>query len=318
VPYDAIAVYIVEGESLIPYYVNGENYKLFSALRIPIGEGLSGWVAENRKPILNGNPSVEPGYLHDPSKFSTLRAALGVPLETATGIIGVVALYSSEKDAFSRDHLRVLLAINSKFSLAVENALRYQQARIEATTDSLTLLPNASCLFMHLEAELAYAARESWKVAVLVCDLDGFKQVNDRFGHLVGNRVLQAVSGHLRDECRGGEYVARMGGDEFVVTIPNASQHRVEAKILHLTKMVTQVGVEICGEEGALGVSIGAAFYPDDGADTETLLSESDRRMYSQKGQHKRDSGPVPMGLELSRLDESLTNSESAVRTPLT
>jgi diguanylate cyclase (GGDEF)-like protein/putative nucleotidyltransferase with HDIG domain len=316
VPYDAIAVYVLEGNTLIPYYVNGENYKLFSTLRIPLGEGLSGWVAENRKPILNGNPSVEPGYLHDSSKFSTLRAALGVPLETATGVIGVVALYSAEKDTFSRDHLRVLLAINSKVSLAIENALRYQQARIEATTDSLTLLPNASSLFIHLEAEIAYAARENSKVAVLVCDLDGFKQVNDRFGHLVGNRVLQAVSRQLRDECQGGEYVARMGGDEFVVAIPNAGPQRVEAKIQRLASIVSHVGVEICGEEGVLGISIGAAFYPDDGADTETLLGESDRRMYAQKAFHKQRPQPVPMSLELARLDQSLNDSNNSVGRP--
>ncbi|MBS1875886.1 MAG: diguanylate cyclase [Acidobacteria bacterium] len=312
-PYDAIAIYILENDLLIPHYVNGENQKLFSALKIPLGEGLSGWVAENRKPILNGNPSVEPGYLHDSTKFSTLRSALGVPLETASGVIGVVGLYKAEKDAFSRDHLRVLLAINSKVSLAIENALRYQQAKIEATTDALTLLPNASSLFMHLEAELSFAAREQTRVAVLVCDLDGFKQVNDRFGHLVGNRVLQVVSRHLREDCHGGEYAARMGGDEFVVTIPNADEKRVQSKINRLAQMVRQVGEEICNEP-VLGVSIGAAFYPDHGSDTETLLGESDRRMYSQKAQHKREAGAPPLGSELARLGQSLEASETATK----
>lgn len=308
VPYDAIAIYILEHDHLVPYYVNGENQKLFSTLRIPLGEGLSGWVAENRKPILNGNPSVEPGYLHDPSKFSTLRSALGVPLETGSGVIGVVGLYKGEKDAFSRDHLRVLLAINSKVSLAIENALRYQQAKIEATTDALTMLPNASSLFMHLEAELGFAAREQTKVAVLVCDLDGFKQVNDRFGHLVGNRVLQAVSRHLREDCRGGEYAARMGGDEFVITMPNADDKAVQSKIQTLADAVHQIGLEICNEP-VLGVSVGAAFYPDHGSDTETLLGESDKRMYSQKAQHKRK--PAQMGDQLARLGQSLAASDT-------
>ncbi len=306
VPYDAISVYILEGQTLVPYYVNGENSRLFSTLRIPLGEGLSGWVAENAKPILNGNPSVEPGYLHDETKFSTLRSAIGVPLETTAGVIGVVALYAAEKDAFSRDHLRVLLAINSKVSLAIENALRYQQARIEANTDSLTALPNASSLFMHLEAELAEANRESSKVAVLVCDLDGFKQVNDRLGHLVGNRVLQSVSRQLREDCTAGEYVARMGGDEFVLTLSNATSHRVAERIERLNCIVAQVGQEV-GSQTELGVSIGAAFYPDDGVDTETLLSTADRRMYTAKAQHKRDAGMLPLALELARLEESVS-----------
>src|SRR5579863_7779450 len=74
VPYDAIAIYLQRGTELIPEYVNGDNFRLFSSLRIPVGQGLSGWVAQNKKPIVNGNPSVEPGYLNDPSKFSTLRS----------------------------------------------------------------------------------------------------------------------------------------------------------------------------------------------------------------------------------------------------
>ena len=73
VPYDAIAIYIRRGDESIPEYVNGDNYRLFASLRIPVGHGLSGWVAQNKKPIVNGNPSVEPGYLNDPDKFSTLR-----------------------------------------------------------------------------------------------------------------------------------------------------------------------------------------------------------------------------------------------------
>ena len=77
VPYDAIAIYILRDDVLVPEYVNGDNYRLFSSLRIPVGDGLSGWVAQNKKPIVNGNPSVEPGYLNDPGKFSTLAFSPG-------------------------------------------------------------------------------------------------------------------------------------------------------------------------------------------------------------------------------------------------
>ncbi|MBZ5585273.1 MAG: HD domain-containing protein, partial [Acidobacteriia bacterium] len=153
IPYDAMAVYVRKSHHLAPAYVNGENFRLFASLEIPIGQGLSGWVAETGKPIINGNPSVEPGYLDDPSKFSTLRSALAVPLESAMGIAGVIALYHADRAAFNNDHLRVLLAINPKISLAVENALKYEQAAISATTDGLTSLPNARSLFLHLDAD---------------------------------------------------------------------------------------------------------------------------------------------------------------------
>ena len=84
--------------------MSGDNHRLFSSLRIPLGSGLSGWVAQNRKPIINGNPSVEPGYLNDPTKFSTLRSALAIPLEGLAGVVGVLALYHAETDAFTSDH----------------------------------------------------------------------------------------------------------------------------------------------------------------------------------------------------------------------
>ena len=91
--------------------MSGENFRLFSSLEIPLGQGLSGWVAENRKPIINGNPSVEPGYLNDETKFTTMRSALAVPLIGLNGTISVLTLYHTERDAFTKDHLRILLAI---------------------------------------------------------------------------------------------------------------------------------------------------------------------------------------------------------------
>ncbi len=119
VPYDVMAVYVRREQRLIPEGLDGEAYRLFASLEIPLGMGLSGWVAENGKPIINGNPSVEPGYLNDPTKFSTLRSALAVPLEVQRGIIGVLSVYRREKDAFAPEHLKMLNA----FALTLARAL---------------------------------------------------------------------------------------------------------------------------------------------------------------------------------------------------
>jgi diguanylate cyclase (GGDEF)-like protein/putative nucleotidyltransferase with HDIG domain len=286
IPYDAIAVYVLRDGCLLPEYVNGENFRLFSSLQIPVGQGLSGWVAETGKPIVNGNPSVEPGYLNDPSKFSNLRSALAVPLENAVGVIGVLALYHLGRDAFTKDHLRVLLAINPKVSLTIENALKFQQAAISATTDALTSLPNARSLFLHLDAELSRARRSGEAVAVLMCDLDGFKQVNDRFGHLEGNRVLKLVAAGLRECCREYDYVARMGGDEFVLVLSGLHSPDLPDKVKALERVVVEAGFAVCGER-LLNISVGAAFCPENGSDAEGLLAEADRRMYLTKQLHK-------------------------------
>src|SRR5271170_4169355 len=282
VPYDAIAIYIRRGDELIPEYVNGDNYRLFASLRIPVGHGLSGWVAQNKKPIVNGNPSVEPGYLNDPDKFSTLRSALALPLEGVAGVIGVLALYRAEKDAFTSDHLRILLAVSGKMALSIENALKYQQAESSATTDYLTGLPNARSLFLQLDRDLARCKRDNSLLTVMVCDMDGFKQINDRFGHLEGNRVLRLFAQALKDTCREYDYVARMGGDEFVVIAVGLSADAAGKKAEQMRALARQAGNEVCGED-ILSLSVGRALFPEDGNDAEQLLAEADRRMYLEK-----------------------------------
>jgi diguanylate cyclase (GGDEF)-like protein/putative nucleotidyltransferase with HDIG domain len=285
VPYDSMAVYLKQDNLLTPEFVSGDNFRLFSSLRIPLGEGLSGWVAQNSKPILNGNPSVEPGYLNDPTKYSTLRSALAVPLAGVSGVVAVLALYRTQQDAFSKDHLRILLAISSKLGFTIENALKYRLAEDSATTDYLTELPNARSLFLHLDREIARCKRSNLPLAVFVSDLNGFKQVNDRFGHFQGNKLLQAFAGALKDSCREYDYAARMGGDEFVVIAPGLDQVAAKEMAQRLETIIAKVGKEVCGED-LVSVSIGQAFYPVDGNNAEHLLAEADRRMYAVKNSY--------------------------------
>lgn len=288
VPSDSVAIYVCRGDNLVPQYVSGDNFRLFSALQIPMGQGLSGWVAQNCKPIINGNPSVEPGYLNDESKFSILRSALAVPLQGASGVVGVLALYKAEPDAFTNDHLRVLLAIASKVGICIENALKYQQAESSATTDYLTGLPNARSLFLHLDRELARCTRDQTPLAVMVCDLDGFKQINDRFGHLKGNKVLRMFAEFMKSICREYDYVARMGGDEFVIVAPGLTAQAAEEKSARLLSLAREAGRQVCGHD-FLSVSLGCAFHSESHADAEHLLAEADRRMYIVKqAQHER------------------------------
>src|SRR5207302_7984121 len=141
-PYNTIAVLRLKDGRLLPELVSGDNFRQLSSLNIGLGEGLCGWVAEKRKPIVNGNPEAEAGYVSDPAKFTTLRSILAVQLEGLNGKVGVLAMYGADRDAFSADHLRILHAASSKVPLSVENALKYQQADDSATTNHLTSHPN--------------------------------------------------------------------------------------------------------------------------------------------------------------------------------
>jgi len=285
VPYDSIVAFLRKGDMLLPEFVAGDHFRQLASLEIPIGTGLCGWVAQNVRPIINGNPAVEKGFVHDPKNPSEPRSALVVPLEGVTGLVGVLALYQTAVDAFSSDHLRILQVISSRVALFVENALKYREAESSATIDYLTGIANARALSLHLEQELARCRREGSSLAVMVCDLDGFKQINDRFGHLAGDKVLKQFAMSLTSMCREYDYVARMGGDEFVIVSPNMTPAAVGDRSGAFSDLAQRAGRDMCGAT-FLSLSLGAAFYPHDGIDAEQLLAEADRAMYAAKRRH--------------------------------
>ncbi len=134
IPHHALAVYLLNHEELIPEFVNGQNYESFSSLRIPLGTGLAGWVAQTGKPVLNGNPSVEPGY-DERGRFSVLRSALAVPIPGSSSTQGVVALYCAASGAFIRDQVEILEAVISQLAPVIERALQ-QRGGTRASSSS--------------------------------------------------------------------------------------------------------------------------------------------------------------------------------------
>ena len=185
IPFESCALYLKVGDTLSLRYVDGENAKAFTSDPVPMGEGISGWVAQSGKPILNGNAGVECSYKSKFGCSGELRAALSIPLLTLEkDVFGVLTLYAMNADSFERDHLRILLAMSSKLSLSLQNSLHYRRAESNAETDYLTGLPNARRLFLQLETELSTCRDAGSGVAVVVCDLNRFKDVNDQCGHL--------------------------------------------------------------------------------------------------------------------------------------
>jgi diguanylate cyclase (GGDEF)-like protein len=133
-----------------------------------------------------------------------------------------------------------------------------------------------------LEQELARCHREHSTIAIMVCDLNGFKKVNDGYGHLAGDNVLKVFADSLRKVCRPYDYMARMGGDEFVIVAPNMSPESVTERTILLSALAEEAGRQVCGND-ILSLSMGAAFYPRHGVDAEQLLAEADRKMYAAK-----------------------------------
>jgi putative nucleotidyltransferase with HDIG domain len=141
VPFDCIAIYLKSGESLLPHFLDCPSGQALSMQGIPIGAGLSGWVAENARSIVNGNPTVEPNYLPDSSVLTAASSALSIPLIDKNGaVFGVLTLYAAAGAAFSKDHLTILQAIEPEFSSALQDALRFKDADTDAKTPALESL----------------------------------------------------------------------------------------------------------------------------------------------------------------------------------
>jgi diguanylate cyclase (GGDEF)-like protein/putative nucleotidyltransferase with HDIG domain len=300
VPFDAFAIYLKNQDHLIPQYIEGEGARCFSAERLLIGEGLSGWVAQCGKTMLNGNPRVEQNY-RPTEGVMPLNSALSLPLFDLQGeIFGVLTIYAVKPDAFSRDHLRILQAIESKFTLSLENALRFSTVEQDAQIDFVTQLPNIRHFFLGMEAELNRARRAHETLGVVVCDLNAFKAVNDRHGHQTGNELLQLVARGFRESCRSYDTVARIGGDEFVFLFPGVADHSCGSLLEVIEKTVRNACHELQLDK-EVSASVGAAFYPFDGETSEELLGVADRRMYAHKHKHyesigePRNKRPVPM-----------------------
>jgi len=290
IPYDSIVFYVCQGEKLVPKYLHGVDYELFNSLEIPLGQGIAGWVAATEKPIINGNPAAETQHLGDPKRVSSLQSALSIPLRGRGGVAGVLSLYLRGRNGFTKDQLRLLLAASSKLGLSVENAMQYEKAQDTASTDYLTGLPNARSICVHMEQEIARARRTGHSLAALLCDLNGFKRVNDNFGHLVGNKLLQEIAANLRAACREYDQVGRLGGDEFVFVLPDLTAAALQDLHRRLESAVEEAGLKVC-KQRVVTASIGSAFHPGDGSTAEELLAEADRRMYESKERYYKQAG---------------------------
>ncbi len=294
-PWSGCALFLYDGDAdlLTCRFAAGLDAPRLLHATLKGGVGPSGWVAHNGRVLVNADPAVT--FRHANAGVpAALKSALICPLQFNDALIGCLALYHVDADHYTDDHRRLLERIAEQAGAVIHNSIVFEQTQEDSLTDPLTGLPNRRSMFVHLSRELARAERLKTEVALIVMDVDGFKTVNDTYGHSVGDHALRLVAEALLGALRPYDLCVRYAGDEFIVVLSDCGRERADAKQLELQELVAQLQFEVrSGKRIRLGVSAGAAVYPHDGATYESLLADADHRMYRDKA-IRRSGSPVP------------------------
>jgi diguanylate cyclase (GGDEF)-like protein len=291
VPFSSCALFLEAGEGVLSCrFATGLDRERLERVRVARGQGLVGWVARHQRPLVNARPSAD-FEAAGISGETTLESVLMCPLVFSGRLIGALAVYHAAAGSFTDDHRRLLERVCEQAAAVVHNSTLYEQTKREALTDAMTGLPNTRFLYTHVSRELSRAERHKSNVSLLVLDLDGFKEINDRHGHHAGDRALREVARVLAEAIRPYDICVRYAGDEFVVVLSDCGPADAEAKRLELQRAIAAVSFEAGnGREVTLGCSCGSASFPRDGANYESLLALADRRMYEDKHKRKRQA----------------------------
>lgn len=291
VPYDTCLIYLVDEDNIhaTAAHVEGRNSELLHGKQVMIGEGATGYVLKKRKPVENVDPSLDFAFSH-PEICQHYLGMACVPLLAEDKLVGAISVFSGKLAVYEEEHLRLLETIARIAADAICKSLRNAENEVYALTDQITGLPNARSLQLQFEKEVGRAKRSGSSMQLLMLDLDGFKAVNDTFGHKAGDTMLKNVGRIIKGELRDYDFLARYGGDEFVAIVPATDPSDVIELCSRIETAVETYASSVNGSLLPVGVSVGSASYPSQGESFEELLIVADKAMYRTKAFHKQRS----------------------------
>jgi len=207
-----------------------------------------------------------------------------VPLMNDNRLIGVFAFNLPGEAGLSDALQDVVRRLADQSALAVNNALQFQHMSQQAYTDSLTGLPNRRAFDLRLEEETLRSSRYKHVFSLVMLDVNDFKEVNDTYGHPVGDRILQHVTGCIRVQLRETDFFARFGGDEFAIILPETEINIANHLVLRLQSIVEGCEIELPdGSMHNITISIGLASYPQHAISASALMVAADQALYRSK-----------------------------------
>ena len=259
----------------------------------PRPEGITYKVAKEGEKIVVNSMMNHPLF----EDLSWEGSIVGLPLKIGNTVLGVMNVALKRAHEFTKNEIRTLEFLAEQASIAIQNAKLYEQAQQEivdrkkaeeaikymAHHDALTGLPNRRLFNERITLEISRSQRNNQKIGVMLFDLDHLKNVNDSFGHSVGDLLLQSVGQRLVGLLRKSDTVARMGGDEFLLILPEMKQH--QDAVLTAERILSALSTPFLldGNQINITTSIGIVFFPDDGTEVDDLIKKADIAMYKAK-----------------------------------
>ena len=262
--------------------VIGKNADKLQGKSLPRGEGIAGWIAETGQAAIVEDVSKDKRFSSRVDQYTGFetQSIIGVPLKTNKKVFGVIELINKMNGKpFTPFELNILQTIADFAAIAIEKAYYYRALKKMAITDSLTGAYNRGRFEQLLNREMDMCDRYGTPLSLLMLDVDGFKHINDNFGHSAGDGVLKCLAEILQQRVRKVDSVCRYGGDEFVVILPNTSREQAERarqRILDAIDYENNLGRKI-----PFSVSVG--LHSMETSDRSSLMKLLDSDLYRQK-----------------------------------
>jgi diguanylate cyclase (GGDEF)-like protein len=285
----------------------GENAESLKGLRVPLGEGVAGWVASTGNPLVVPDVSLDPQWSAFAKKHPDLniQSIACLPVRSENRTLGVIQLLNSKLDLLSEYSISFLRILCDYAAIAIRNARSMTLIQELSITDDCTGLFNSRYLYQMLEEQVAGASvgpLRKPQFSLLFLDLDHFKSVNDTHGHQRGTRLLAEV-GSLLKRCLGpASYTFRYGGDEFVALMPNLSKQAAMTMAIGLCEQMRKARfLEGDGLSISILASFGLATFPEDGETVHDILRSADLMMYEAKNSTRNNVAVAGFGLVMDR-----------------